>query len=167
MKVQSETFKVNKSSKGAARKVKSLPLFVRRRKKQMKWEWETSTGLIKSEGEMICAVFGASVHNVNNREKAFRNARLIENAPEMYSLLDRLASGEDIQPSEITALLKRVNGGEPDKPELKRCPFCGGEAEVYTEEDEWWHVRCSDCWAQTDGHDTEIGAIDAWNQRKQ
>ena len=133
----------------------------------MKWEWEKSSGLIKSEGgEPIAAVFGASMRN---SEKAYRNARLIENAPEMYRLLEGIASGDDISKSEITAVLERINGKEPDMPELKPCPFCGGEAEVYEEEDEsqeWVYVRCVDCWARTDGNDTEIGARDAWNQRK-
>ena len=135
----------------------------------MKWEWEKSSGFIKSEGEPIAAVFGASAGNLYNPEKAYRNARLVENAPEMYSLLERMASGDDVLHSEIAAVVERVNGNEPDMPELKPCPFCGGEAEVYTDEDdtqEWFYVRCSDCWAQTDGNDTEIGAIDAWNQRK-
>ena len=135
----------------------------------MKWEWEKSSGLIKEDGEAICAVFGASMRNVYNPEKSYRNARLVENAPEMYRLLDGIANGDDISKSEITAVLERINGKEPDMPELKTCPFCGGEAEVYTEEDEsqeWVYVRCVDCWARTDGNDTEIGARDAWNQRK-
>ena len=135
----------------------------------MKWEWEKSSGQIKEDGEAIAAVFGASSSSMYNPEKAYRNARLIENAPEMHRLLEGIASGDDIQPSEITAVLERINGNEPDMPELKPCPFCGGEGEVYTGEDEsqeWFYIRCSDCWAQTDGNDTEIGARDAWNQRK-
>ena len=136
---------------------------------KMRWKWETSSGLIKEDGDAIAAVFGASVSNLYNPERAYRNARLVENAPEMYRLLDGLANGDDIAKSEITAVLERINGKEPDMPELKTCPFCGGEAEVYTEEDdtqEWFCVRCVDCWARTDGNDTEIGARDAWNQRK-
>lgn len=131
----------------------------------MKWKWERSSGLIKEDGEAIAAVFGASMSN----EKAYRNARLVENAPEMYRLLDGLRRGDDVSESEITAVLESVNGKEPEMPELKTCPFCGGEAEVYEEEDEsqeWIYVRCVDCWARTDGNDTEIGARDAWNQRK-
>ena len=118
--------------------------------------------MIKEDGDAIAAVFGAAI---GNGERAHRNARLIETAPEMYMLLEGLVRGEDIQPAEVAALLERVNGKEPVMPELKACPFCGGDAEVY-EEEEWFYVRCFDCWAQTDGIDTEIGAIDAWNRRK-
>ena len=66
----------------------------------------------------------------------------------MHRLLEGIANGDDISKSEITAVLERINGKEPDMPELKPCPFCGGEAEVYTEEDEsqeWIYVRCIDC----------------------
>jgi Lar family restriction alleviation protein len=50
--------------------------------------------------------------------------------------------------------------------ELKRCPFCGGEAiEVRTGESYW--VRCSDCDAETALCDSRPDAIAAWNRRVQ
>ena len=50
------------------------------------------------------------------------------------------------------------------KKDMKPCPFCGGKAEIYSDE-EWFYVRCADCWAQTDGYDTEITARTEWNMR--
>ena len=109
----------------------------------MKWEWEKSSGLIKEDGEDIAAVFGASASSMYNPERAYRNARLIENAPELHRLLEGIASGDDIAESEIIAVLERINGNELDMPELKSCPFCGGEAEVY-EDEEWFYVLGAD-----------------------
>ena len=59
--------------------------------------------------------------------------------------------------------------------ELKRCPFCGGEAiEVRTGGREdimrrplaYW-VRCSECDAETALCDSRSDAIAAWNRRTQ
>jgi Lar family restriction alleviation protein len=48
--------------------------------------------------------------------------------------------------------------------ELKRCPFCGGEAiEVRASESYW--VRCSDCDAEIALCDSRSDAIAAWNRR--
>ena len=48
--------------------------------------------------------------------------------------------------------------------ELKRCPFCGGEAiEVRASESYW--VRCSDCDAEIALCDSRFEAIAAWNRR--
>ena len=61
--------------------------------------------------------------------------------------------------------------------ELRRCPFCGGEAEVVPhlyysikterEECDSFHVECKNC--QSQGYafwGTEEQAIKAWNRRK-
>lgn len=55
-------------------------------------------------------------------------------------------------------------------PELKPCPFCGGEARIshnMTGSDSW--VICSSCYvycpADTSREFTEAEAIDAWNTR--
>jgi len=48
--------------------------------------------------------------------------------------------------------------------ELKKCPFCGGEAEIY----HWYerfYVRCSKCLISTLSHPTKQKAIAAWNRR--
>ena len=41
---------------------------------------------------------------------------------------------------------------------LKKCPFCGGEAEIF------W-VICKECTAETKDFDTKEEAIEAWNRR--
>ena len=48
--------------------------------------------------------------------------------------------------------------------ELKRCPFCGGEAHIrgYA----WTYVECEKCYARTVAFDSiEKDAIEAWNRR--
>lgn len=47
--------------------------------------------------------------------------------------------------------------------ELKKCPFCGGEAEIAGYKIFW--VICKECTAETKGFDTREEAIEAWNRR--
>ncbi len=46
---------------------------------------------------------------------------------------------------------------------LKRCPFCGGEAEIVGYTIFW--VTCKECTAETKDFDTKEEAIEAWNRR--
>ena len=50
--------------------------------------------------------------------------------------------------------------------ELKKCPFCGGEAEVHQTYsiDVYW-CKCNDCNAETEPANTEEDAVEAWNRR--
>jgi Lar family restriction alleviation protein len=49
---------------------------------------------------------------------------------------------------------------------LKPCPFCGGEACVYSDGwGVWFGVSCK-CGHHTDEFRTEQEAIEAWNKRK-
>lgn len=55
--------------------------------------------------------------------------------------------------------------------ELRRCPFCGGEAKiVFAEEYKQWRIRCKniDCDVRpsTSWFNNEEEAIDRWNRRK-
>lgn len=55
------------------------------------------------------------------------------------------------------------------KPELKPCPFCGGESHsgFYAARhkiDEYYMVMCWNCFARTIG-ETVDEAIEAWNRR--
>lgn len=51
--------------------------------------------------------------------------------------------------------------------ELKRCPFCGGEARLYKAFDyvSKYRVECTKCFVYTLNCDTEKEAIKAWNRR--
>ena len=49
--------------------------------------------------------------------------------------------------------------------ELKRCPFCGGEASTEEEFTSFNVVRCLACGVVTDTYDTIAEAIAAWNCR--
>ena len=54
------------------------------------------------------------------------------------------------------------------QPDLKKCPFCGGDAEItYGAYDEnWWGVRCETCGALVSMPDFDMhDAIEAWNAR--
>lgn len=50
--------------------------------------------------------------------------------------------------------------------ELKPCPFCGGEAALYTSENgEHGMVFCEDCEVETPMYKGVDNAISAWNRR--
>lgn len=47
--------------------------------------------------------------------------------------------------------------------ELKRCPFCGGEAKIEGYKIFW--ATCKECTTETKVFDTKEEAIEAWNRR--
>lgn len=47
--------------------------------------------------------------------------------------------------------------------DLKKCPFCGGKAEIVGYKIFW--VICKECTAETKSFDTREEAIEAWNRR--
>ena len=50
--------------------------------------------------------------------------------------------------------------------ELKRCPFCGGEAELYESSDgDFFRVSCTKCYTLSDYYYSKFEAIDTWNTR--
>ena len=49
--------------------------------------------------------------------------------------------------------------------ELKRCPFCGGKAELRVYSAELQFVQCVDCLSSSTAFMTGNEAIDAWNKR--
>jgi Lar family restriction alleviation protein len=49
-------------------------------------------------------------------------------------------------------------------PELKPCPFCGGEPRYYAPGPIDHHIECVECYADIH-RDTEAEAIEAWNTR--
>ena len=54
--------------------------------------------------------------------------------------------------------------------ELKRCPFCGGEAKIdcylYFDEFDDWFIRCTSFFCRTRTFKTKKSAILTWNNRK-
>lgn len=64
--------------------------------------------------------------------------------------------------------VKKVKRDVP--PELKPCPFCGGEARVRATVDGRYAAECTNdrtcaVWAVTVGFPTKAGAVRAWNKR--
>lgn len=47
---------------------------------------------------------------------------------------------------------------------LKKCPFCGGEAELIG--NRFFRVMCTECNAHIEDFETAIEAITAWNTRE-
>ena len=63
-----------------------------------------------------------------------------------------------------------MHGMESDTmTELRKCPFCGGEAKIYRRQLNWllddYKVECCSCCCSTDIYDTKQEAIEAWNKR--
>lgn len=52
-------------------------------------------------------------------------------------------------------------------PELKLCPFCGGEAELLIVPGRMakWVVRCAECCTNNGTFASDHDAIEAWNRR--
>lgn len=50
------------------------------------------------------------------------------------------------------------------EPELKPCPFCGGEAEIRGVTIFW--VQCKDCHVETLAEDDEETVIKTWKRRE-
>ena len=54
--------------------------------------------------------------------------------------------------------------------DLRKCPFCGGEAETENRHNrytDWWEVKCTDCNASlNERYEYEFEAVEAWNTRK-
>ena len=87
--------------------------------------------------------------------------KLTEAVKDMCELLERRAREGDLEAYELMSQID----GLPLK-RLKECPFCGGQCEVYKDEYKGWvHIRCRECWAETDGCDTLETAISHWNER--
>ena len=49
--------------------------------------------------------------------------------------------------------------------ELRKCPFCGGEANSNFHERLGHLIRCQECGNMTYWHNSELEAIAAWNRR--
>ena len=68
---------------------------------------------------------------------------------------------------EVLPELRSKDGGMME--ELKRCPFCGGEAKLMKMGYPHW-VYCEDCGARVHGRvvgevDGEKASVEAWNRR--
>lgn len=53
--------------------------------------------------------------------------------------------------------------------ELRKCPFCGGEAIIGKRILDWatwdYKIECSKCHCETDIYNTKQEVIEAWNKR--
>lgn len=84
----------------------------------------------------------------------------VKNMKNMYDLLQKRVREGDLEAYE---LICRIEGKTPEQ--LKPCPFCGGQAEAYKDDENCTHVRCAECWAETDGYYMLEPAIENWNMR--
>jgi len=61
---------------------------------------------------------------------------------------------------------KALEAALPSEPALKPCPFCGGKAEGYTDQGDFFYCKCLDCKAASDvSYETGAEAREAWNRR--
>ena len=51
------------------------------------------------------------------------------------------------------------------KTELRKCPFCGGEARIIGSVGTVFWVKCKECGAETHGEITKQRATEMWNRR--
>ena len=125
----------------------------------------------KPDKKPIAAVFGAASFISDNTEP-FANARLIENAPAMYALLDHFAHelretrDNDRWLEMINDLLGKIDSNDnDDAPTLKPCPFCSSENAYIANYGKGIAVECPKCDCSTKLCDTIDEAADAWNMR--
>lgn len=55
-----------------------------------------------------------------------------------------------------------------EKPKLKSCPFCGGEATLWWrmgKEKKFWFVQCPCCYSQSGAKEMPEEAVSSWNNR--
>ena len=97
------------------------------------------------------------------------NARLIENAPAMYKLLNHIkhelreygnSDWDGDLCFDIDMLLDKINS-----PTLKPCPFCSNSNAYVADYSEKFAVECPNCDCSTRLCDTKEEAVDAWNMR--
>lgn len=126
----------------------------------------------KPDKKLIATVFGASFRSVADNTEALANARLIENAPAMYALLDHFAHelretrDNDRWLEMINYLLGKIDSNDnDDAPTLKPCPFCSSKNAYIANYGERIAVECPNCDCSTRLCDTKEEAIDAWNTR--
>ena len=144
------------------------------------WLWNAENATISDKyGTPIATVYGASIqNNISDTREPFANARLIENAPEMFQLLFSVYSDirngliHDVQPdtfSDIAELLNKIctENDEPFVLSLKPCPFCGNPNPYVIEYAQQFAVECPECQCDTRLCDTEQDAVNAWNYRNQ
>ncbi len=125
----------------------------------------------KPDKKPIAAIFGASFRSVADNTEALANARLIENAPAMFRLLDYIQHelreyGDEYGLCEkIDKLLEIICRENHETEELKPCPFCGCNKPYIADYKDEFTVECSRCDCSTRLCDTKEEAIDAWNTR--
>ena len=99
--------------------------------------------------------------------------RLSEYAPELYDALKKLLEeipliAGDSRHDELAMRIQeadRLIQTIEKEHELKRCPFCGGKAELFgTETNGIFYVKCLECDVDSN-FDTPEEAIAAWNRR--
>ena len=102
--------------------------------------------------------------------------RLSEYAPELYDALKNVLeeipaiAGDSrhdelwLRIQEAAKLIREIEESQ-DEENLKRCPFCGGKAELFgTETNGIFYVKCLECDVDSN-FDTPEEAIAAWNRR--
>lgn len=142
------------------------------------WRWNVDTAMISNDkGKPVATVYGASVYNnVTDKTEAYANARLVENAPELFGLLSIIHSDihngfiSNVPPdifSAIDNVLERINVLPDDGEDmsLKPCPFCDNPNPNTIEYAEQFAIECPECQCATRLCDTEQEAIYAWNRR--
>lgn len=128
----------------------------------------------KDSEHPVAVALGAVARNpiIDNTE-ALANARLIENAPAMFALLQRIQPelGKDDELYwPIEALLSKIRLGEEgiENEPRKPCPFCGCENSTLIQfvPEEEFCIECALCECSTRLCDTKDEAVDAWNRRE-
>ncbi len=47
---------------------------------------------------------------------------------------------------------------------LKPCPFCGCEAEIYSDSG-YWYINCIECRVEITGHESRELTVEKWERR--
>lgn len=133
------------------------------------WKLQPKTAIISANSKPVAYVYDI----LEDNGEPLVNARLIENAPVMFKMLEELSQelceyGDEYR--QINSLLQEIRCGnqEVEGEHLLPCPFCGSKNISVTKviPDETFNISCDDCCCllYTEYTDKDK-AVAEWNSR--
>lgn len=133
------------------------------------WKLKPDTAIISANSKPVAYVYDL----LGDNSEPPVNARLIENAPVMFRILEELSQelyeyGDEYR--QIYALLQKIrcDNKEPENERILPCPFCGNNNISITRvvQTDTFKICCDDCECVLyTGHTNKDKAVAEWNTR--